>query len=76
MSQKPYSWLVRTWFGLEIFAVIALAIIIAIDWIAGEGVAHLGWRFTLSYAAMILLVLAIVTLPLLVVAVVRDKRSK
>jgi len=69
-------WLVRGWFGSVGLAALVLTGMLVDDYFRGEGLSHLGLPFMLALASIVLLAVAVALLPLLIIAVFRDRREK
>jgi len=70
------KWLVRSWFGAVGVVALFMAAVIVEDIVNGEGVAHVGLPVFLEVAALIVVGVAVALLPLLVIAVVLDRRGQ
>ena len=74
-DSKPRGrWFVRSWFGIVFLVVFLEAALLIYDWMYGEAVAHLGWRFMITISTIPVLAVAVLCLPLLVVGVIRDRK--
>jgi len=69
-------WLVRAWFGSVGLAALVLTGLLVDDHFRGEGISHLGLPFMLALASIVLLAVGVALLPLLIIAVFRDRRAK
>ena len=75
-ASRASTWLVRSWFGAVGAVIFFLAGLIVYDIANGEGVAHLGLPVFLEVAALIVVGVAVALLPLLVIAVILDRRGR
>ena len=66
-------WLVRIWFSSVGLATLLVMGAIVQDMFWGEGIEHVGLLFVLAFGAILVVGLAVVLLPLLVVAVVLQR---
>lgn len=76
MSLKVSGTLVRIWFGMVSCTAFFLAALLVVDLWRGEVIEHIGWQFPLSLAALLCAGVAILSLPLLIVAVILDRKKK
>ena len=69
-------WLVRTWFGAVGLTTLILTGLFIEDYFRGEFVSHLGLGFFLELASLTLVAIGVALLPLLIVAVVVERKAK
>lgn len=67
--------LVRIWIGIVFGTALFLAALLVVDWWQGELIEHIGWQLPLSLAALLCVGVAIMSLPLLILAVTRDRKE-
>ena len=68
--------LVRIWFGIVLWSVLFSGALLAVDWWHGELIEHIGWQLSLSMAALLCAGVAMLSLPLLISAVILDRRQR
>jgi len=66
------SWLVRSWVGLVVAAIAFVALLVILP---SDGRDHFGVSWLLLYGLGFVLAVAILGLPLLIVATILDRRS-
>ena len=68
--------LVRVWFGTVASTAVVLSGLLIHDFFRGEGISHLGLAYMLEMAAVVLLVVSVILLPLLMIAVVMHRKAR
>ena len=75
-KRRLSTWLVRVWFGGVALTALVLAGLLVYDWFRGEGISHLGLAYLLELSAVAFIGVALALLPLLVLAVVINRKAK
>jgi hypothetical protein len=68
--------LVRIWFGIVLCSVLFIGALLVMDYWHGELIEHIGWQFLLSLAALLCVGVATLSLPLLISALILDRKKR